>query len=78
MNLHKNFLANLATKLLTHSVKGSCSASFRHQTGHLTYLLGVRVDAGHEVLRHPDVAVVDLARAAAAGEDVLWREIQNP
>ena len=39
----------------------------------LHYLLGVRVDAGHEMLRHPDVAVVDLAGTAAAGEDVLKR-----
>ena len=41
----------------------------------LHYLLGVRFDAGHEMLRHSDVAVVDLAGTAAAGEDVLEDEV---
>ena len=37
----------------------------------MTYLLRVCVDAGDEMLRNPDVAVVYLAGAAAAGEDIL-------
>ena len=44
----------------------------------LHHLLGVRVDAGHEMLRHSDVAVVDLAGTAAAGEDVLGDKVSLP